>query len=201
MSTVWRDSLTARYEQALELLEESLVECPDELWERSVWRVRTTDRHVWPIVGGVGADLPDEERLQIHSAFWAAAFHALLAMQQYLEAAPSPVAPPPPLAAPGLHELPPRVYSRDELLGYAAFCKHLAKEVVGTLSDGDAERHVSWKRQPFADLLLHNLLHFKEHVAQLHLFLNLNGDWSDSRWQADNRWFTACPSCDVTGRD
>lgn len=196
MTGVWAECLADRYEQVIELLERALVECPDELWERSVWQVRVTDRHAWPIKAGIGEGLPDDERLQLHSSFWFSAYHALLALHQYLDGALAPVPPPPPLLPVPLHELPRRVHGREELLDYAAFCRQRVDAVVRSLTD-DAAAAPTAKGRPFADLLLHNLLHLQDHVSQLNLFLNRNAEWSDGRWATSARWFEPCPDCEA----
>lgn len=70
--------------------------CPDEHWSAPVWQVQRSDRHVWPIVRAMGADLPDEERLQLQAAFWNVVVHALRALDVYLDGRVHPAAPPPP---------------------------------------------------------------------------------------------------------
>ena len=70
--------------------------CPDEHWSAPVWQVQRADRHVWPIVRGMGADLPDDERLELQAAFWNVVTHALHALDVYLDGGVTPAAPAPP---------------------------------------------------------------------------------------------------------
>jgi hypothetical protein len=199
MSTVWRTSLAKKYEDAIDLLEPTLRECPDRLLGASVWEVKLTERHVWPIKQGVGAELTNNERLQLHSAFWIVAYHALLAVDDYLGGGLGDHTPPQPFRADKHqhsmgHSLPHRVYTREELLDYLAFCRLKAESMLADLTDEQAESPARGGK-PFADLLLHNLLHLNEHVAQFNLFLNQRAQWSDGRGMVSDKWFRPCPDC------
>lgn len=45
----------------IDLLERALRECPDNLWGASVWKVKLTDRHVWPMPRSTRHLLPVQE--------------------------------------------------------------------------------------------------------------------------------------------
>ena len=36
------------FEAAIDRLEAALRECPDDLWDRSIWVVKKTDPWIWP---------------------------------------------------------------------------------------------------------------------------------------------------------
>lgn len=70
----------------------------------------------------MGADLPDDERLQLQAAFWNVAVHALHALDVYLDGGVTAAAPPPPFATwqmPG-HILLDRPPMRQQLLDCVA---------------------------------------------------------------------------------
>jgi hypothetical protein len=196
VTSLWPSELARSYGDVIELFEQSVRDCPEALWGAPVWRVRKEDRHAWPIVGGMGEELADDDRLQLHAAFWNVVFHALSATDGYLDVG---VETPHPLRAaqPPMHFLPARPYSRDELLDYVAFCREKAKRTFSKLTEDDAAGPSLHRppRDTLAHVLIHNLLHLNEHSTQLRLFLNLRADWSDERWLVSNRWFTPCEHC------
>lgn len=175
-------SLLQLYGDSIDSLEVVIRGCPDDLWTASIWEVRLNDRHVWPIVAGMGAELPDGDRLQLHSAFRNVAFHVLFFPDHYLSGGVGPPQPPPPFRGDeeDAHTLPNRVYTREELLDYLEFCRRKAASTLTGLTDEQLNRPARIGR-PFGDLLLHNLVQLAGHTEQLSLFLNREADWSDSR--------------------
>jgi hypothetical protein len=200
----WRTTLSEVYEEGLDELETAIRACPDNLWGASVWEVRPSDRHVWPIVRGLGAELPDDERLQLYSAFWRVVYHALFWLDHYLAGGVGDPAPPPPFRSDEErnHTLPHRVYSREELLDLLAHCRRKASAVLDGLTDEDVNRPARIGR-PFADLLVRNLVQLYDHAAQLNLFLNNRAGFSDPRYTPADRWYRRCPDCppDATADD
>ena len=197
MPTEWlRTSLTHLYGDAFDQLEEVLRACPDERWSTSVWVVRPDDRHVLPIVRGLGEEFPESERLHLYSAFWVVAFHVLFWADHYLAGGLGEPAPPAPFSADDQrpHSLPQREYTREELLGYLEHCRTKAAGVLATLDD-DAFQRPARIGRPFGDLLLNNLLQMNEHATQLALILNREAGWSDPRWTPEDRWYRPCPDC------
>lgn len=178
MTTAWRTSLARKYADEIDSLERALKDCPDALWGESIWEVKKDEPWVWPINRGMGEGLPDDERIRIHSAFWNVAYHTLFFLDLYLSGGDSSYEPPQPFREEDHqgNSLPVRMYTRDELLSYVEYNKQKARRVLEPLTDEQAERPVSRRRgEPFADLLLHNLLHAREHTTQINLFLSLRG--------------------------
>jgi hypothetical protein len=192
--SIWADVFSERYDGAIAQLAVLIQACPDEHWNAPVWRVQLADRHVWPIVQGMGADLPDEERLQLQAAFWNVVVHALHALDVYLDGGVTPAAPPPPFDTwqmPG-HILPDQPPTRQQLLDYVASMRAKAHRVLDHLTDADAARPVR-RGRPFGDLLVHN--------AQLEQFLNARTGWSHPAWRTDDRWFGGCEHCGPQDRE
>ena len=67
--------------------------------------------------------------------------------------------------------VPNRAYTREELLDYVQFIRTKAAATMSAMTPDQARRIVPRRRRPFAELLLHNLLHAQEHTAQLGLFI------------------------------
>jgi hypothetical protein len=159
--------------------------------------VRRSDRHAWPIIRGAGEELPGAQRLQLHSAFWHVAYHALFFLDHYLAGGVGQPNPPAPFRGDDqdLHALPHREYSREELLGYVDHCRRKLDNVLSELTEGRALAPARIGR-PFLDLLIGNLVQLCEHTAQLQVFLNTRAGWSDPRWTPQDRWFRRCPHCE-----
>jgi hypothetical protein len=180
MATIWRTSVGRAYDSAIDGLAMALRDCPDALWEASLWEVRKEQPFVWPVrrVDGAFGDVADQEQLlQVHSAFWNVAYHALFHIDFYLSGAVLPFDPPSPFRE-DEHRgnvVPNGVYTRVELQTYLAYNRQKARDTFEALTDEKAATPLPRESQhagkPFADLLLDNLLHAQEHAAQLNLFI------------------------------
>jgi hypothetical protein len=150
---VWR-----QFRTAIDSFGDALRECPAEAWEQHLW-----------------ADEPDQWVAVGFSSFWYLCYHTLFWLDLYLSGAEEGFAPPAPfdLVEMEAHETLPRVYTREELLGYFDICRRRCEETILGLSTEQAMRvcRFAWGDVPFGELLLYNMRHVQEHAAQLHLFL------------------------------
>ena len=150
---IWR-----QFGAAIDDFGNAIRDCPDELWEKRLWDDRPDQ---WVAVG--------------FSSFWYLSYHALFWLDLYLTGAEEGFAPPAPfdLVEMEADETLPRVYTREELLGYLEYARQKCQETLMALSTEQAYRicHFSWGSLPFAELLLYTLRHVQEHGAQLHMFL------------------------------
>lgn len=150
---VWR-----QFGAAIDMLGDALRNCPDTLWEKSLWE-----------------DYPDQWVAAGFSTFWYLGYHSLFWLDLYLTGAEEGFAPPAPF---DLVEMDPggvlpRIYTREELLAYLEYCRRKCQETLYALSDEQASRlcRFSWGELSFAELQLYSLRHVQEHGAQLRLFL------------------------------
>jgi SCP-2 sterol transfer family len=180
MDEVWKTSLARQYDIVIDRLDAAVRECPDELWEASVWEVKKTHAHVWPIrrVDDKKTRRGDESLLPVVSAFWNVAYHTLFHIDFYLSGAVlRGFEPPPPFREDEhrAHVVPNRPYTREELHRYAAYDREKARQVIGGLTDAQTGQIVKRAGVPFAEFLLRTLLHTQEHAAQLSLLLGQRG--------------------------
>ncbi len=158
MTFIDRAMLWRQFAVAIDALTGALQACPDAVWTRQLW-----------------TDQPDQWVAAGFSSFWYLGYHALFWLDLYLTGAEEGFAPPPPfdLVEMDAQETLPRIYTRDELLGYAALCRQRCQTTIETVTDEDAHRlcRFAWGEVPFAELLLYTLRHVQEHAAQMHLFL------------------------------
>ena len=163
MQTEWRDILWQQFGASLDMLENALDACPEELW---------SDR----------AQRPE---------FWYVLFHTLFFLDYYLSESPEGFAPPPPFTLDEMNPdgwMPERAYTKDELRAYLAHGRRTALGVMGGLDDGRARepRKFSSVDGTVAGSLLYNMRHLQHHAAQLNLILRQRTD-SAPRWVGQAR--------------
>lgn len=155
MSNQLMGSLWRQFDSAYDMLEHSLQNCPDDLWQRSMWPVK---------------DLPQE-----FSSFWQVAAHVMFWVDLFLSIDEKDFQPPAPF---GLEELDPagklpRVYTREELLGYLKYLRDKTLRIFLDDQAHDPTRLITARNFyfPYFEVQFESLRHLQEHIAQLALFL------------------------------
>jgi hypothetical protein len=150
-----RTGLWRQFGAAIDMLDDAIHGCPDELWSEEVWHDAA--------VPGIGT-------------FWYVAYHALFWLDYYVSGSPEDFAPPAPF---GLSEfdpaglLPPRTYSPDELRRYLGYGREKCRTAILSAEDDQLDRpcRVGRRELPYGELLLYTMRHVQEHAAQLNVFL------------------------------
>jgi hypothetical protein len=153
MDGTWRASVWQQFGAAIDMLENALLACPDELLR---------DRSQRP-------------------EFWYVAYHALFWLDLYLSGSVEGFAPPAPFTLDELDPaglLPERPYTRDELAAYLDHGRGKCRATIEALTDERAHQRCrfTWGEVSFAELLLYNMRHVQEHAAQLNLILGQKFD-------------------------
>ena len=168
MTIIDSDMLWRQFGAAIDMFGEALRDCPDELWEKSLWK-----------------DQPGQWVAAGFSAFWYLCYHTLFWLDLYLTGAEEGFAPPAPFDLTEMEPdgVLPRTYSRAELLDYLDYCRRKCRETISAMSDEQARQscRFSWGELTFAELQLYNLRHVQEHGAQLHMFLGQQ-EGKSARW-------------------
>jgi len=144
----WRAVLWGQFGAAIDMLENAVRACPDDLW-------RNRDRR------------PEYGYVAYHTLFW---------LDLYLSGAVDEFSPPAPFTLDELDPagvLPERPYGKDELLAYLAHGRAKCRATLDALT-GDRARArctFTWGESSFLELLLYNLRHVQHHAAQLNLIL------------------------------
>jgi hypothetical protein len=154
----FKEILWQQFGAAIDMLENALLACPDELWGD-----RTRQPEYWYIV--------------YHTLFW---------LDLYLSNTPEKFAPPAPFRLEELDPaglLPDRVYTKNELQTYLKHCRNAARMCALHLTDEKARERFVFGSVDMSrmELLLHNMRHVQHHAAQLNLILRLTTD-SAPRW-------------------
>jgi hypothetical protein len=160
MNVQWKTSIGRQFGSAIDMLENAMRACPDELWRACLW------------------DNPSER--PEFAQFWYLAYHTLFWLDLYLSGAVEGFAPPAPFTLDGLDPaglLPERPYTKDELLAYLGHGHKKCQMTVAALTDETAERRCQflWGDMSFLELLFDNMRHVQEHAAQLNLMLGQKG--------------------------
>ncbi len=152
------DMLWRQFGAAIDMLDEALRDCPDELWEERLWQ-----------------DQPDQWVAAGFSTFWYLGYHTLFWLDLYLSGAEQGFFPPAPFDLVEMEEGEslPRTYTRQELLGYLEDCRSRCQETLRAMTNEQAghRRRFAWGEVSYAELQLYNLRHVQEHAAQLSMFL------------------------------
>jgi hypothetical protein len=153
MSETLQDILWQQFGASIDMLENAMKACSDELWSN----------------GSKEFD------------FWYLAYHTLFFLDYNLSESPADFHPPAPFTLSELDPtgvLPERVYSKLELLNYLEFGREKCRVLIKGLSDETAKQRIidPYKNYSRLELLLYNMRHVQHHTAQLNLLLRQHQD-------------------------
>jgi hypothetical protein len=149
----WKPGLRKQFGAAIDMLENTLIACPDRLW---------SDRSSQP-------------------EFWYLVYHTLFWLDLYLFGSVDGFAPPAPFTLDELDPaglLPERPYTKDELRAYLRHGRQKCRATIDALTDEKARERCTfrWGEVSFLELLLYGMRHVQHHAGQLHLLLRQSTD-------------------------
>ena len=179
-----RLELCRQFDAAIDDLEQALRDCPDDMWEASMWHVPRTDPWVWPNPGTEPIPERTDESIQQFSAFWSVAYHCLWFLDFYVTANPASFESPEyvrggpeEMAWPedGAAPLPGPAFDRKALLAYADHGRRQVRQRIETIPDEALDARCQ-PGHPHAgktlrELLDVNLAHVREHGGQMLQFV------------------------------
>jgi hypothetical protein len=160
VDATWRAAVWQQFGAAIDMLENALRACPDDLWD---------DRSRQP-------------------EFWYLVYHTLFWLDLYLSDSRDGFAPPAPFTLDELDpagRLPERPYTKAELQRYLEHGRTKCRATIEALTADRARerRRFSSIDGNVAELLLYNMRHVQHHAAQLNLLLRQTIDSAPS-WVA-----------------
>jgi len=166
VDTIWKTAVWQQFGAAIDMLENAIRACPEELWSDG------SKRPEWVSHDVVG--------------FWYVAYHTLFFLDFYLSGSADGFAPPAPFTLDELDPaglLPERPYTQDELLTYLDHGRKKCRAAIEGMTEQSAGEQCGFARPEVnrAELLLYNLRHVQHHTGQLNLILRQNLD-SAPRW-------------------
>ena len=161
--TTWRASLWRQFGASIDMLENAMLACPDELW-------------------GDRSQRPE---------FWYVVYHTLFWLDLYLSGSVEGFTPPTPFTLVELDPaglLPERVYTKEELRTYLEHGRQKCRVTIEALTEERARKRCrfGWGEASFEELLLYNLRHVQHGAAQLNLVLRQKTG-SAPRWVAQTK--------------
>lgn len=184
MGSVWIESLARSFETALDLLAAAVRDCPDELWEASMWDVPAPDAK-YELRGPDGTAVREPmERCalaQRWSAPWCVAWHALECFDYDLNGDLAPWTPPPPFASKPHWRFWSSVpaWSRSEIAGCVDHCRHRANDTLAAMTEEHAATTLPpshrYRGQPYAWVIMSLVGHTTEHGSQIRQFVTAAG--------------------------
>jgi len=163
VDAIWKTTIWQQFGAAIDMLENALLACPDELWG---------DRSKQP-------------------EFWYVVYHTLFWLDLYLSGSVEGFAPPAPFTLEEMDPaglLPERPYTKEELQTYLEHGRKKCRATIEALTDEKARQRCGfeWVDVSIAELLLYNMRHVQHHAAQLNLILRQTID-SAPRWVAKTK--------------
>ncbi|MCU1264072.1 MAG: hypothetical protein JWM21_390 [Acidobacteria bacterium] len=148
MDSIWRAIIWQQFGAAVDMLENAIIACPDELW---------SDRSRRP-------------------EFWYVAYHTLFWLDAYLSDSVEVFTPPPPFTLDEMDPagvIPEQPFTKVELRKYLEHGREKCRTVIQDLTDEKAGQRCGfeWVEVSYSELLLYNMRHVQHHAAQLNLIL------------------------------
>lgn len=147
MEAAWRELLWGQFGAALDMLENAIRACPDE-----VWFDRTREPRAWYV-----------------------AYHTLFFLDLYCAGGVEGFRPPEPFTLGELNRgvVPAEPYAKDQLLAYLDYGRERARAMTAALDEASLRQSsgFAWLRMNRVELALYNARHVQHHAAQLNLIL------------------------------
>jgi hypothetical protein len=148
MDTFWKNLVWQQFGASIDMLENAMLACPDELWN----------------------DVPREPR------FWHITYHTLFFLDLYLSDSVETFAPPAPFTREELEPdggIPETPHTKEELQRYLQLAREKCRTTIRDLAADKAQQRCgfAWVDVSVAELLLYNMRHVQHHAAQLNLIL------------------------------
>ncbi len=142
---------------AIDMLENAITSCPDRVWG---------------------------DRIDWHE-YWYLASHTLFWLDHDMSDADPDFAPPEPFDMCEIDPkgvLPPRIYTKEELLTYLDYGRQKCRKVIAALTEEDMTRPcVKRPHLTAVELMYYTMRHVQHHTAQLHYIQRIKID-SAPRW-------------------
>lgn len=167
----WTSALQDFLDVVLADLVTLVRDCPDDVWELSMWDVARDSGWGRPTTPMLQGGSPDPRGVQAYSAVWYVTLHLVYTLEWNFSGRASTWEPPPPFRNDDLDagRLPRRTYTRDELLSYIA---HVQEKVRTTLAAVAAdESALATNGRTSADWLVGGSGHAVAHIGNLQTFL------------------------------
>jgi hypothetical protein len=165
MLTWLKISIWQQFGAAIDMLDDAISLCPDDLWTAALWKD------------------PDDEA---YGQFWFVAYHTLYWLDLFLTGSQDGFKPPAPFIRGSLPEQP---YTKDQIRAYLDPCRQKCQATIEALTDEKASQCCvfEWMELNFLELQLYSMRHVQEHASQMNLLLGQH-DVAGLDWVAEARY-------------
>ncbi|MFZ2095984.1 MAG: DinB family protein [Anaerolineales bacterium] len=141
--------LWQQFGAAIDMLDDAINLCPDQLWTAILWK--------------------DTEDIR-YGEFWFVAYHTLFWLDLYLTGYSAGFTPPAPFIR---GTLPGKPYTKGQIRGYLDQCRRKCQATIEALTDEKAHQRCTfdWVEASYLEIQLYNMRHVQEHASQLNLLL------------------------------
>jgi hypothetical protein len=149
MDTALKTLVWDQFGAAIDMLDDALRLCPDDLWTTRVW----TDS--------------DDAR---YGQFWFVAYHTVFWLDLYLAGYSDGFKPPAPFTR---GKLPDTPYTREQVRAYLQASRQKCQSTIESLTDERANQRCTfdWIEASYLEMQIYSMRHVQEHAAQLNLIL------------------------------
>lgn len=167
----WTSALGEFLDVVLPDLAALLRECPDDVWELSMWDVAKDQGWGRPRPPVLEDGSPDPRGVDAHAAVWYVTLHLVYTLDWNFSARAPAWEPPPPFRKEDLDagRLPERTYTREELLSYVAYVHEKARATLAAVAAD--ETALAGHGRTSADWLVGGFGHAMAHFGNLQTFL------------------------------
>ena len=162
MDNILKSAISQQFGATIDMLENVLRACPDQLWHVRLW---------------------EDPHLPRSTEFWYISYHTLFWLDLYMSGSVDGFRPPAPFTLDELDPaglIPEKPYTKDELQAYLEHTRLKCRSTIEELTDEKARQYCNfpWGELTLAGLLFDNMRHVQEHVAQLNMILGQKIGWS-----------------------
>ncbi|MGA7672704.1 MAG: DinB family protein [Nitrolancea sp.] len=165
-------ALWKQFGAALDMLDDALRVCPDDLWRERLW------------ITPANAEFPPD-----FASFWYLGYHTIHWVDLYLFGSEEGFSPPDGFSCVELDmngAAPEQGYSREMVRAYLSQVRQRCQAKLVHMTKEETLRPCSFpwidSSLSYFELQLYSMRHVQEHVAQLHLFLGNHDADGDSDW-------------------
>jgi hypothetical protein len=167
----WTSALSEFLDVVLADLATFVRECPDDVWELSMWDVTKDQGWGRPQPPMLANGDPDPRGVDAHSAVWYTTLHLVYSLDHNFSGRASLWEPPPPFRKGDLDDgrLPQRTYTREELLSYISYVHEKARTTLAAVAADEST--LAGDGRTSADWLVGGFGHAMAHFGNLQTFL------------------------------
>ena len=180
MQSAWVEGLARNYAASIDFIEATVRDCPDDLWEASMWPVPPPGRgeQILGAGGELVSDPAERHRLvQRYGTPWGVVWHALEVLDAKLATGSVAWEPWDRFAGRTGADLTTLAtpWSREDLLDYGNYCRQRVIETLGGVTEARAATTFGRRQESYAAYLIRLPGHVIEHGAQIREFLSAAG--------------------------